>query len=269
MKKMWILLVALLVMAVSVVPASAITWGEPDTEHTNVGAMVVDWPDYGPWQWCSGTLIHPQVFLTAGHCTDGLDEYGIETIWVSFDEYALNELRDVKQVITHPEYGWGTTDPHDVGLLILKEPVKTKGKKGIQPAELPDEGFLDTLKAEGVLSDGPDKAPFTVVGYGGSLNWPPPEITYEDERQVAFSEYRALSGPWLHLSQNSKLDNGGTCFGDSGGPTFYEDKKGNETLVGVTSWGDAQCVATGFYYRVDIAQTLDFVNGVIAELEKE
>jgi len=271
MKKVSILVALLLVFFVGVIPASAITWGEPDTAHTNVGAMVADWPDYGPYQVCSGTLIHPQVFLTAGHCTVGWDDYGVERFWVNFDAYALNEdtLLEVETVITHPEYGWGAPDPHDVGLLILKEPVKTKGKKGIQPAELPDEGFLDALKEQSVLSDGPDKPPFTVVGYGGSLSWPPPEITYEDERQVAFSEYRALSGPWLHLSQNSKLDNGGTCFGDSGGPTFYEDEEGNETLVGITSWGDAQCVATGFYYRVDIPQTLDFVNSVIAELEKE
>jgi hypothetical protein len=36
--------------------------GRADTEHDNVGAMVVDWPGYGPYQFCSGTLIHPRLF---------------------------------------------------------------------------------------------------------------------------------------------------------------------------------------------------------------
>ena len=74
----------LLIAAITALPAGAITWGELDTTHPNVGAMVVDWPDYGPWQWCSGTLIHPRVFLTAAHCTNNLPGRGIERVRVSF-----------------------------------------------------------------------------------------------------------------------------------------------------------------------------------------
>ena len=265
MKKVSILALLVLILAVGALPAAAITWGEPDTEHTNVGAMVVDWPDYGPYQWCSGTLIHPRVFLTAGHCTDPLDEYGIETVWVNFDAYAVNPdtLLLVEKVITHPEYAWGGSDPHDVGLLVLAEPVD------LEPAPLPEEGMLDDLKKDKALRPGgPDAPKFTVVGYGGTLDWPPPDITYEDMRQVAYSEYVALTKVWLHMSQLSLKGDGGTCFGDSGGPAFWVDPvTGEETIVGVTSWGDAQCVATGFDYRVDTADSLAFINGVIGALE--
>ena len=52
-----VLLLALLL--ITILPAAAITWGERDTTHTNVGAMIVDYPDYGLWQRCSGTLVHP------------------------------------------------------------------------------------------------------------------------------------------------------------------------------------------------------------------
>ena len=260
------LVFALILLSVSVLPAGAITWGEPDVDHSNVGAMVVDWPDYGPWQWCSGTLIHPRVFLTAGHCTDRLEEdYGIEQVWVNFDPYAVNEasLLDVETVITHPEYTWGSNNPHDVGLLILAEPVTD-----IQPATLPQAGYLDDLKKEGLLRQENEGAMFAVVGYGGTLDWPPPDITYEDVRQVAFSEYVALVPYQLHLNQHIFKDNGGTCFGDSGGPVFYNSEAdGTEVIVGITSWGDAQCVVTGFYYRVDIADTLDFIAAVISQLE--
>jgi hypothetical protein len=266
MKRRSVLLGLLVVLAVGVVPVAAITWGQPDTEHTNVGAMVVDWPGYGPYQVCSGTLIHPRVFLTAGHCTEGWEGTGVETFWVNFDPYALNEktLLDVEQVITHPDYYWGpTSNPHDVGVLILKKPVK----KRIKPATLPEEGFLDRLLAEGRLRQGSDGADFTVVGYGGTLDWPPPEITYEDYRQFAVSEFQALLDVWLRMSQNQATGDGGTCYGDSGGPAFWTEPDGTEILVGITSWGDIPCVASAFNYRVDIPETLSFIEDVIASLD--
>jgi secreted trypsin-like serine protease len=269
MKKLTFLLTVLallLMLVVGVVPASAITWGEPDTEHTNVGAMVVDWPGYGPFQVCSGTLIHERVFLTAGHCTVDWEDYGVETFWVNFDQDALNEntLLEVEAVIPHPDYYWGPqSNPHDVGVLILAGPVTD-----IEPADLPYEGFLDDLRAEGLLNQGKEKAKFTVVGYGGTLDWPPPDIYYEDQRQSAESEYRALLKAWLRISQNQATGDGGTCYGDSGGPAFWTDPEtGVDTLVGITSWGDAQCVASGFNYRVDIPETLSFVADVIADVE--
>jgi len=265
MRKLAILMGLLLILAVGVLPAAAITWGTLDSEHTNVGAMVMDHPDYGPWQICSGTLIHPRVFLTAGHCTEGFED-GTITVWVNFDQYALNKktMLDVEQVITHPDYYWGpTSNPHDVGVLILEKPVKKT-----KPANLPEEGFLDQLLAEGKLRhQGSDGAEFTLVGYGGLLDWPPPQISYDDYRRFAGSEYQTLLKAWLRMSQNQATCDGGTCFGDSGGPAFWTEPDGTEILVGITSWGDANCVASGFNYRVDIPDTLDFINDVIADLK--
>ena len=85
MRKWAILLGALLILGVGALPALAITWGELDTEHPFVGAMVVDYPGIGPYQVCSGTLIHPRVVLTAGHCTVDWEDTEVETFWVNFD----------------------------------------------------------------------------------------------------------------------------------------------------------------------------------------
>jgi hypothetical protein len=149
-----------------------------------------------------------------------------------------------------------------VGVLILAEPVT-----GITPATLPDEGFLDRLDEEGELKHGRERAKFTLVGYGATLDWPPPDIYYEDKRQYAESEFRALLKSWLRMSQNQATGDGGTCYGDSGGPAFWTEPDGTEILVGITSWGDAPCVSSGFNYRVDIPDTLDFIDQVIGSLD--
>lgn len=66
---------AAVVLAV-VIPASAITNGQPDgNAHRYVGLVVFDvLNDQGqqvPSHRCSASLLSPTVFLTAGHCTDG------------------------------------------------------------------------------------------------------------------------------------------------------------------------------------------------------
>src|SRR5512141_1355099 len=67
--------VTVLMLALAL-PASAITFGEPDgNAHPFVGSMVLRIPDEGVFQWCSGTLITSNVFLTASHCTAPVDGY--------------------------------------------------------------------------------------------------------------------------------------------------------------------------------------------------
>ena len=63
-----------ILLLVSTLPASAIVYGEPDgNAHPFVGSIVVRIPGEGLFQFCSGTLIAANVFLTASHCTAPLD----------------------------------------------------------------------------------------------------------------------------------------------------------------------------------------------------
>ena len=253
------------VLTAGVNQVQAITWGETDDSNAypNVGLMGV-FSDEGPIGFCSGTLIGPDLVLTAGHCTEyALSLLGSEIatyVAVTFDQtaqYPGGIWYRAKEIVPHPDYNWGpTSDPRDVGLLILETPVP-----GIEPATLSTLGFLTNLREEGLLASGKNAAKFTVVGYGATLDWPPPEIQFDFPpiRRIAESQYRALLKAWLRVSSHPKTGNGGTCKGDSGGPIFWEGSNGDRILVGITSWGDANCLSMSFHYRTDIPETLDFV----------
>jgi hypothetical protein len=79
-KGLTVVLVAMASLVLSIGPAGAITFGQPDgNRHPNVGVLPADWdPDSpGPDILCSGTLIARRVFLTAAHCTADLAAEGI------------------------------------------------------------------------------------------------------------------------------------------------------------------------------------------------
>ena len=87
--RLQLLLAAAVVSAaiLAVVPASAITNGQPDGNgHPNVGLMIVRVGASAPQRLCSGELIAPTQFLTAAHCTAPLvNNPSIHLDGVTFD----------------------------------------------------------------------------------------------------------------------------------------------------------------------------------------
>lgn len=262
------LLLATVALAVVLMPfrASAITYGYVDSNNTysNVGAFIVKSPTGEIYPLCSGTLITPDVFLTASHCTQYFTEVLAPegyTAYVSFDKSipfgnltsTKTKLLAVEYVVTNPNYNPSQSDSGDIAVLILKSDVR-----GITPATLPTCGLLDQLVAQNGLKD----AVFTASGYGLQNRVVGGGVPYFQNvnpipRMYSFSTFNSLNGGYLRLSQNPATGNGGTCFGDSGGPNFL-DVNGQEILVGITITGDSVCRSTNVVYRLDTPSAQGF-----------
>lgn len=265
------LLCAMVTVAVFITPSrvSAITYGFVDTTnaYSNTGAFIVKSPTTGQiFPICTGTLIAPNVFLTASHCTvvftEDLAPRGF-TAYVSFDKSIpfgnlttnKTKLIPVTQVVTNPNYNQSQSDSGDIAVLLVSE----RDTKGITPATLPTAGLLDELAAQNGLHG----VVFTPAGYGLQNRVVGGGVPFFQDRNpvprmFAFSSFDALNSHYLRLSQNPATGDGGTCFGDSGGPNFFT-VNGTQILAAITITGDTACRATNVTYRLDTASARAFL----------
>lgn len=226
----------------------AITNGGPDGNgHPAVGALLAPhaYSD-GTWEACTGTLISPTVFLTAAHC-----DLGVTRIAVTFDSTYDSTKGTTHWGIWHadPAFNKAQSDPHDIAVVVFDEPVS-----GITPARLPKLGQLDSLKVnDGITSVGYGAQSVT-MGKGGAT------FHYADIRYVATGSVNAMTKSWIRASMNPSTGDGGTCYGDSGGPNFLAAGAGETNIVaGTTITGDFVCRATNVDYRMDTPSARAFL----------
>ena len=248
-------------LAISMAPAAnAITFGQPDGPlHPNAGAVVTDWraDSPGPDIICSGTLIADDVFVTVAHCVDALERVG-HPYWVTFDSMYDEDATSPSGLITgtairNPLWGsGGKSDAHDIGVVLLDS------TPGITPAQLPTAGLLDQLQASHQLSD----QRFTDVGYGAvrmdKSGGPHSVVERDGVRRYALQSFRSLDATRLVLSQNPSTGDGGSCYGDSGGPHFLGGVDSN-VVVSTSMDVDTWCRSTNTTYRLDSQSARDFL----------
>ncbi|MCC6747649.1 MAG: trypsin-like serine protease [Deltaproteobacteria bacterium] len=247
---------------------SAVTNGTLDSANrfSNVGAMVVEFPagsgDFMPI--CTGTLIAPNVFLTASHCTIVADMYQLPVFVTFTPAFAPDSPRIAGTQHTHPAFGVpGNDDPHDIAVITLAQDA-TAVYPGIVPAALPTANqFHKLFGGAGQKND-----PFTAVGYGvfdRTVGHGQPTMEFDGARRVAVSTFNAINKAWLRLSQNASTGNGGTCYGDSGGPNFLgADATLTNVVAGLTVTGDTACRSTNVIYRLDTPAARDFLAPFVA-----
>jgi len=207
---------------------------------------------------CSGSLVTPTVFVTAGHCTAAFAGTG-ESTFVTFDPQARPTSDYVTGTpYTHPDFfdvppqgiGVPASVGHDVGVVVLDEAV-----------ELPRYAALPSLGALGALRS----ASFSLVGYGAN-GWhtgggrPFPTFTFD--RMIASSRLIGLDSTFARFSTSPGRDNGGIGPGDSGGPALPQ---GTDVVTAIGSHGPSpRATGNGYSYRLDTPDARSFLEEFVA-----
>jgi hypothetical protein len=276
-KRLWILVAVVVLLALTAVPALAITNGQPDgNNHPYVGLAVFD-VGGAPSHRCSASLLSRTLVLTAGHCTDGTDA---ARVW--FDTGPIPSVFAVPPVpgaeypfsgvtsfdgtpFTYPGFSIGAGKglpgfaTGDVGVIVLSEPVPAAVVS--QYATLPAAGLVDTLKNKTGVDFVGYGVQFQISGQGGI----PPRDRWAGPRQRMYAPSELVSGNFVHSDAFMKLalnpggGSGGTCFGDSGGPDL---RGGTNIILAVNSYvTNSNCSGVGYSARVDVPAVLSWVTG--------
>jgi hypothetical protein len=252
--------------------------------------------DPGGWFNCTGTLIDADTIVTAGHCTYGVGLegevpadalHGGSDVWFSVSEapdYSIlppsstfvpdrnqdrydtwaaaldgsSDWAEAEMTFTHPEYVDAAFLLHDVGVVELSEPIQRS-----EYGTLPEENYLNKYYSAKAKKN----ARFESVGYGLEDSGPKFGLGGDTRRKatrklVSFKGAYGYKNIAVMFSHRGSGTDGGTCFGDSGGPTFDKTTAALEAqniIVAVTSFGlNYNCNASGSY-RIDQPDDLAFL----------
>lgn len=228
--------------------AAAITNGTPDgTAHPYVGIAV------SGDVFCTGTLLSPTVFLTAGHCTDAFAHTG-EATYVTTDPnaspssvYVTGTPYTQPGFFNVPPQGLGVPASvgNDLGIVVLDTPIASPRYAG--------------LPALGSVAGGTG---VVLVGYGAQ-GWVPaphgrqPFFTFVRTRADArlINDTNANGSQFVLVSTDPGHDQGGIGPGDSGSPVLVGD-----TVLATGSHGPSPFASGSAYStRLDTTAAQAFV----------
>jgi len=220
--------------------------GTPDTEHPAVVALG---HQVGPGQYCTGTLITPDLVLTAHHCTTDpttlpptlCTDSGLMPAPVAASAMVVvpgpstataSTTEAVEAIHSLPDFGSLTLCGNDIAVVELKKPITGVTPVGLRLDAPPELGETVTLVGYGQTSTSDPNS----SGDRHSLSGVKVDhLGYEAKPPGAFTvegEFTVDTGP---------------CAGDSGGPAL----DANGRSMGVMSRGPKSSCTHMAYGRVD------------------
>lgn len=210
---------------------STIIGGESDTGDPSVVAVYAQQPGQPGGFLCTGSIIAPTVVLTAAHCVSE-SETGPGATFTVLTSPNINRSGAhglaVREVHANPLWSSRRLEAgHDQGVVVLAEPST------LTPLPINRQPLAAALRGGSVR----------IVGYG--LNDGIAQTGAGIKRQ-ALTNLGTISSNLIAVGDARR----GTCNGDSGGPAFMS-LNGLETIVGTTSYGNADCSDGGYDARID------------------
>jgi secreted trypsin-like serine protease len=181
------------------------------------------------FQYCGGTLVDDNKVVTAAHCAVGKKPADVLVVAGREDkESDAGTVSPVREIWVHPDFK-DVRSGADVAVLTLTQrlPYETINPAGIADKDLYNAGVVATILGWGrTAADGQPsrfllKAEVPVMGDADCLK--------------SYPAFKAASMACAGVAKGG-VD---TCQGDSGGPLVVD-----ETLVGITSWGEG-CAGPG------------------------
>jgi hypothetical protein len=196
--------------------ASAITDGRSDDSERAVVAILS-----GGQVLCSGTVVAPQIVLTAAHC---LDRCTPEQLDVSIGQIPGGEPTEVTLQWVHPLFD-PVTHANDIALLVTSQSLSV--------AAIP----MHHASLGSVVGDA-----VRIVGFGRTSASSDAPLTRHDGTSII----AAIDATTLRLRSDPSLP----CYGDSGGPVLL-DVQGVTQVFGIVSYGTENCTSYAVATRVD------------------
>ncbi|OMJ28110.1 Mast cell protease 3 [Smittium culicis] len=183
---------------------------------------------------CGGTLIAPNVVVTAAHCLFD-EETRIPVSSISVSANSVSNIRtntnvySVSRSIPHPSFNTRTA-ANDIGLLILSKNTNVPSSSFAKIYDLPISNEIAIAAAGWGATSNDANATVSDV-----LMTVPLAISTSSNCKSLNPSYTNNNGMTICTANTNSQD---TCYGDSGGPLVYTDVS-PYPLLGLTSFGNA------------------------------
>jgi secreted trypsin-like serine protease len=219
---------------------------QEDIQKIVGGVLTQDFPDCcavgdSLQYFCSGTLIAPNIVVTARHCTSSTQ------VFIGGGDVrqpASGETIRIKQEFAHPSA--------DIRVFVLEHDSTITARRVARGAE------IDKAQEGIVVGFGTINLAGT-IGFGRKRMVRVPIVSLSCS--LPTDQDRFGCQPGIELVAGHRGLRKDTCHGDSGGPLYIENANGDILLLGATSRGARnavnECGDGGIYVRVD--QFLDWI----------